>query len=108
MTPRFLNRKVQPMPPTEENAAYVPRILGVLNVSPESMVSESIAEGADAVAARAGHPARTGAARASARDLGGAEAAERATLRLAAYSSTDSHCGPGTGHLPLRVRMRME
>ena len=33
------------MPPNDENAAYAPRILGVLNLSPESMVSESIASG---------------------------------------------------------------
>lgn len=61
MTPGFSNRKVQSMPPKDENAAYVPRILGVLNLSPESMVSESIAEGDEAVAERAGLLARTGA-----------------------------------------------
>ncbi|MEZ4278896.1 MAG: dihydropteroate synthase [Myxococcota bacterium] len=42
-------------------AAYAPRILGVLNVSPESMVTESIAIGADAVAERAAMLASTGA-----------------------------------------------
>ena len=47
------------MPP--EADSYVPRILGVLNLSPESMVAESIAEGEEAVAARAAHLARTGA-----------------------------------------------
>ncbi|MEM9175553.1 MAG: dihydropteroate synthase [Myxococcota bacterium] len=44
-----------------DDASYVPRILGVLNVSPESMVSESIAEGDDAVARRAAQLAATGA-----------------------------------------------
>lgn len=44
-----------------EADSYAPRILGVLNLSPESMVSESIAEGDAAVADRAGHLARTGA-----------------------------------------------
>lgn len=47
------------MPP--QAAPYVPRILGVLNLSPESMVAESIAEGDEAVGARAAHLARTGA-----------------------------------------------
>ena len=47
------------MPP--EADSYVPRILGVLNLSPESMVSESIAEGDEAVAERAGRLAGTGA-----------------------------------------------
>lgn len=46
---------------TPEASPYVPHILGVLNLSPESMVSESIAEGDDAVAERAAHLARTGA-----------------------------------------------
>jgi dihydropteroate synthase len=42
-------------------APYAPQILGVLNVSPESMVSESIAIGAEAVRARAAMLAETGA-----------------------------------------------
>ena len=50
------------MPPTDDRAdPYVPKILGVLNLSPESMVSESIAIGPAAVAERAGMLARTGA-----------------------------------------------
>ncbi len=40
---------------------YLPQILGVLNVSPESMVTESIAVGADAVRERAAMLVRTGA-----------------------------------------------
>ena len=40
---------------------YTPRILGVLNLSPESMVEESIAIGPDAVRERAALLARTGA-----------------------------------------------
>lgn len=47
------------MPPEAE--PYVPRILGVLNLSPESMVTESIAQGDEAVALRASNLARTGA-----------------------------------------------
>lgn len=43
------------------SATYVPKILGVLNLSPESMVSESIAEGPEAVAERAAMLVRTGA-----------------------------------------------
>ena len=42
-------------------ARYVPQILGVLNVSPESMVTESIAIGADAVGSRAAMLVETGA-----------------------------------------------
>jgi dihydropteroate synthase len=40
---------------------YMPRILGVLNLSPESMVEESIAIGTDAIRDRAAILARTGA-----------------------------------------------
>lgn len=40
---------------------YTPKILGVLNLSPESMVEESIAIGSDAIAERASMLARTGA-----------------------------------------------
>lgn len=40
---------------------YAPQILGVLNVSPESMVTESIAIGADAIRERAAMLVRTGA-----------------------------------------------
>jgi dihydropteroate synthase len=40
---------------------YTPQILGVLNLSPESMVEESIAIGADAIRDRAATLARTGA-----------------------------------------------
>ncbi len=40
---------------------YTPQILGVLNASPESMVTESIAVGADAVRERAAMLVRTGA-----------------------------------------------
>ncbi len=43
------------------NEPYTPRILGVLNLSPESMVEESIAIGAEAVAERAAMLVRTGA-----------------------------------------------
>jgi len=43
------------------NEPYVPRILGVLNLSPESMVEESIAIGAEAVQERAAMLVRTGA-----------------------------------------------
>ena len=41
--------------------AYRPRILGVLNVSPESMVRESIASGGDEIQARARKLAAAGA-----------------------------------------------
>ncbi|MEZ4332634.1 MAG: dihydropteroate synthase [Myxococcota bacterium] len=41
--------------------SYAPQILGVLNVSPESMVTESIAIGAEAVRARAAMLVATGA-----------------------------------------------
>lgn len=47
--------------PGERPAPYTPQILGVLNVSPESMVSESIAIGDEAVRARAAMLAETGA-----------------------------------------------
>ncbi|MBY0401327.1 hypothetical protein K2X89_13595, partial [Myxococcota bacterium] len=40
--------------------AYAPQILGVLNVSPESMVTESIAIGDEAVRERAAMLVRTG------------------------------------------------
>lgn len=40
---------------------YAPRILGVLNLSPESMVEESIAQGESAIVERAAYLARTGA-----------------------------------------------
>ena len=50
------------MPPAaREEPSYVPRILGVLNLSPESMVGESIAQGDEAVGERAAYLARTGA-----------------------------------------------
>ena len=50
------------MPSPEPRAeTYVPQILGVLNVSPESMVTESIAIGADAVRARAAMLVENGA-----------------------------------------------
>ena len=49
------------MPPAAQDDTYVPRILGVLNLSPESMVSESIAEGDGAITERAALLARTGA-----------------------------------------------
>ena len=40
---------------------YTPKILGVLNLSPESMVEESIAIGREAIRERAATLARTGA-----------------------------------------------
>jgi dihydropteroate synthase len=45
----------------DRSAPYTPQILGVLNVSPESMVSESIAIGDPAVRERAAMLAKTGA-----------------------------------------------
>lgn len=47
--------------PSPTAKPYVPQILGVLNVSPESMVTESIAIGAAAVRERAAMLVRTGA-----------------------------------------------
>ncbi len=44
-----------------QREGYTPRLLGVLNLSPESMVKESIAMGEDAIAERAALLARTGA-----------------------------------------------
>jgi hypothetical protein len=39
--------------PADTSARYTPKLLGVLNLSPESMVEESIAVGEEAVAERA-------------------------------------------------------
>ena len=50
-----------PTVPSDETARYTPKLLGVLNLSPESMVAESIAVGEEAVAERAALLARTGA-----------------------------------------------
>jgi dihydropteroate synthase len=47
--------------PADTSARYTPKLLGVLNLSPESMVEESIAVGEEAVAERAALLARTGA-----------------------------------------------
>jgi dihydropteroate synthase len=47
--------------PAARAETYTPQILGVLNVSPESMVSESIAIGADAIRERAAMLVQTGA-----------------------------------------------
>jgi dihydropteroate synthase len=47
--------------PSRSAAPYTPKVLGVLNLSPESMVEESIAIGEEAVRERAAMLARTGA-----------------------------------------------
>ena len=47
--------------PNEDTSTYTPRLLGVLNLSPESMVEESIAVGSEAISERAALLARTGA-----------------------------------------------
>lgn len=47
--------------PAKPQAPHTPQILGVLNVSPESMVTESIAVGDEAVRERAGMLVKTGA-----------------------------------------------
>lgn len=98
--------------------AHRPRILGVLNVSPESMVSESIAIGAEAVRARAAMLVATGA---DWIDLGGRsitpdapmidDATEQARLFealrvLRAEADPDrapSAARPGSNDRPLRV-----
>ena len=49
------------MPRTDSANDYAPRLLGVLNLSPESMVEESIAIGSEAVDERAALLAGTGA-----------------------------------------------
>lgn len=56
MTRVFEARKLSPM-----TGQTTPRILGVLNLSPESMVEESIAIGEEAIRERAATLARTGA-----------------------------------------------
>lgn len=56
MTTSAKSRKTPPSLP-----GYTPRLLGVLNLSPESMVEESIARGPEAIADRAALLARTGA-----------------------------------------------
>jgi len=89
----------------ERTEPYAPQILGVLNVSPESMVTESIAIGDEAVRARAEMLVRTGAHWI---DLGGRsitpdapridDATEQArlfsalaTLRAAPHDPRDAH-----------------